>query len=449
MPNFVYAKNEWNNAERLVNRKLREANRKHPYSGLIKIDKKESGLNHSFMAVVENGVVKKTFAKARKKALHVEGVLGNGSFAVTALAETRDGKQYAMKIQGGKNKDATEPEFIRREMHFLRILNELEAEGQRQLEQGSGKHYAFMKLKHGIDLQKVFLTLPAPIDLTDRKIQLILAIKCLQGIEFLHSMNIVHRDIKPSNIMVKVGLGEKSDIMIVSPTDYGESHALNLGQNVQHNVAASGTKPYMAPEVTQEILSKANDIYSLGVMFHKDFHIQDRFVARMLSENPNKRPDVSECIQYFQKKLKDHLRVGKNERDVKKELARLLADEQTLLRELAGEVGSHTPERRSLEHAAERLGKAAEQFNSKGVEKAAHAGIIVVEEVINTRPSLLARFRNRLSQLRESFVNLFKRERRPTPVVPARHNKDKSADTIRREAREQAARFRERNKKKL
>jgi serine/threonine protein kinase len=301
---------------------------------------------------------------AQKKVVE-EGTLGKGTFGVVALAQTEDGAQYAMKIQGGKKTNNIDKHAIATEMQLLETIGELYAEGERE---GSGKHYAFMKLKQGGELFKE-IYVPVSEEKADalertgkqafeidgvllgqrdlsRKEQLLLAVKSAEVIKFLHSKNIVHRDIKPENFLARFGAGDKKDIIIVTPTDLGLSHQLQPNEESRAGVNPSGTDEYMAPEVNQRILSKTNDIYSLGIMFKIDFGMQDNFIASMSTYERDKRPDIDRCIHYLKEQLKAELideaaRANQVQAplifstcDVEAELNRLLADEVTLLKEL-------------------------------------------------------------------------------------------------------------------
>src|SRR6185295_3585874 len=72
---------------------------------------------------------------------------------------------------------------------------------------------------------------------------------------------IIHRDLKPSNIMVAKDGSAK--IM-----DFGIAHQSQSGTG-QTLTAASGTPPYMAPEQGLGSVSKASDVYALGVMTYE------------------------------------------------------------------------------------------------------------------------------------------------------------------------------------
>jgi translation initiation factor 2-alpha kinase 4 len=80
----------------------------------------------------------------------------------------------------------------------------------------------------------------------------------VQGIEYIHSQNIIHRDIKPSNIFflgtcVKIGdFGLSKNI---------SSFALQINKSVE-----IGTSYYRAPEIDSGDYTQSIDMYSLGVI---------------------------------------------------------------------------------------------------------------------------------------------------------------------------------------
>lgn len=78
----------------------------------------------------------------------------------------------------------------------------------------------------------------------------------LEGIEYLHKLNIVHRDIKGLNILIT----KEGKIKIA---DFGV--AVNINDN-QKTLSAGGTPYWMAPETAngQDLVSTKCDIWSLG-----------------------------------------------------------------------------------------------------------------------------------------------------------------------------------------
>ena len=67
----------------------------------------------------------------------------------------------------------------------------------------------------------------------------------VQGLEYLHSHNIVHRDIKGANILLDKG--------VVKLSDFGCSKKTEMDGSVSESQhTAVGTMQFMAPEVVRE-----------------------------------------------------------------------------------------------------------------------------------------------------------------------------------------------------
>ncbi|HXH69494.1 MAG TPA: protein kinase [Pyrinomonadaceae bacterium] len=80
----------------------------------------------------------------------------------------------------------------------------------------------------------------------------------LNGLEYLHSKNIVHRDIKPANILLQ---GDTPRL-----ADFGISRALH---NQTTNSMIVGTESYMSPESFEGVRSVQTDVWSVGVLLYK------------------------------------------------------------------------------------------------------------------------------------------------------------------------------------
>ena len=87
----------------------------------------------------------------------------------------------------------------------------------------------------------------------------------LKGLNTLHSANppIIHRDLKPNNVLLKFNAcGE----IITKISDFG--FAKEVTANIS-DIDIAGTRPYMAPELFDKLISTKSDIYAVGVIFYQ------------------------------------------------------------------------------------------------------------------------------------------------------------------------------------
>ena len=135
----------------------------------------------------------------------------------------------------------------------------------------------------------------------------------VQGLEYLHSQEVVHRDLKPANIMVETR-GEET---VVKVADFGL--AKQVGGEQSTGLTGTGHMPgtfhYMAPEQLDGLdITAATDVYALGLIAHElltgkrpgrgklkldklrpDCPEQIReLVARCLEDEPEDRPSLHE-----------------------------------------------------------------------------------------------------------------------------------------------------------
>ncbi|MCL1893533.1 MAG: protein kinase [Holophagaceae bacterium] len=92
----------------------------------------------------------------------------------------------------------------------------------------------------------------------------------LNGLEFLHSQNVIHRDMKPKNIlMVKRPDGEYAPKI----TDFGISKKLDADKSLHtHTLTGMGTLSFMSPEQLKEVTIRRNtDLWSFGIIAYQAF----------------------------------------------------------------------------------------------------------------------------------------------------------------------------------
>ncbi len=93
------------------------------------------------------------------------------------------------------------------------------------------------------------------------------------AVDYAHAQKIIHRDLKPSNIMI----ASDGSCKVM---DFGIAHQAQTLSKVTETLA-SGTPPYMAPEQALGAVSRASDLYSLGVMTY------EMLTGRLPFEGPN------------------------------------------------------------------------------------------------------------------------------------------------------------------
>ncbi|WP_317628259.1 protein kinase domain-containing protein, partial [Streptococcus sanguinis] len=84
-------------------------------------------------------------------------------------------------------------------------------------------------------------------------------LKILDGVEYLHSQNILHRDLKPENIL----LSEDGEVVL---SDFGLSKDLMAIKSLTQTRDVIGTPWFMSPEqlIDSKHVDERSDIFSLG-----------------------------------------------------------------------------------------------------------------------------------------------------------------------------------------
>lgn len=143
------------------------------------------------------------------------------------------------------------------------------------------------------------------------------------GLAFLHKQDIIHRDIKSDNVLLTQDYAAKL-------TDFGLSKIKTASRETIQisGDKAGGTFQWMAPEILNNIISKASDIYSMGITF---WELASR-------ETPFKNIERRELIPFFvlSMGLKEHIPA-----DCPKKLATLIQscwDKEPKARPTADEV---------------------------------------------------------------------------------------------------------------
>jgi serine/threonine protein kinase len=124
-----------------------------------------------------------------------------------------------------------------------------------------------------------------------------------EAVEFMHNHNVAHLDLKPANILVPKTYGRLTII------DFGSSVRLRHKRQLLQDYV--GTQGYMAPEVGRTKFSPIRaDLWSVGQVVKElcmlcptsAYHawLSD-LSKRLLSNNPSKRPSMSEVLEQMSK----------------------------------------------------------------------------------------------------------------------------------------------------
>ena len=184
--------------------------------------------------------------------------IGSGSFGTVYQVIKKDtGVIYAMKCLSkfflNKKKML---KYAISEIKIMKQLNHSFILGLSFAIQTASNLYLILEYCEGGDLENV---------LDKRKIPELEAkfyiAEIILGLEYLHSLDIIYRDLKPANIL----LDSRGHIRLA---DFGLAKTFDEAEDSVSTLL--GSPAYISPEIIcHERLSKAADIYSLGVVMHE------------------------------------------------------------------------------------------------------------------------------------------------------------------------------------
>ncbi len=184
--------------------------------------------------------------------------LGKGYFGRVFLVEKKDDKElYALKVIS--KLDIIKRNFFENLRNEKKIMEKVQNPFVVNLEYCfASPSYIFfaMKFKQGGELYHHLRKTTRFPESTAK----FYACQILQGLIYLHSMNIMYRDMKPENIL----LDESGN---VSLADFGISKVLDIKESAKSFV---GTPEYVAPEIIlQKGHNKSVDIWCFGILLYE------------------------------------------------------------------------------------------------------------------------------------------------------------------------------------
>nr|CAG8436019.1 8643_t:CDS:2 [Entrophospora candida] len=185
-------------------------------------------------------------------------VLGEGTFAVVReCTEKQTNKNYALKIL--LKKTVLDEKMLSTELDVLKKVDHPCIVSLHDLYENKDGVFIITDLATGGEL---FHQLLLKGSYTEENAAALVK-QLLEGVAYLHDLEVVHRDLKPENLLFK-DKSENADIMI---TDFGLSKIVKSADDIL--LTSCGTPSYVAPEVLLGVgHGKPVDIWSLGVIIY-------------------------------------------------------------------------------------------------------------------------------------------------------------------------------------
>ncbi|KAG8595948.1 hypothetical protein GDO81_001679 [Engystomops pustulosus] len=188
--------------------------------------------------------------------------LGSGQFAVVKKCQEKStGVQYAAKfIKKRRTKSSRRGvtrEDIEREVSILKEIQHPNVITLHEVFENKADVILILELVAGGEL---FDFLAEKESLTEEEATEFLK-QILNGVNYLHSLQIAHFDLKPENIMLLDRNSPKPRIKII---DFGLAHKIDTGNEFKN---IFGTPEFVAPEIVNyEPLGLESDMWSIGVI---------------------------------------------------------------------------------------------------------------------------------------------------------------------------------------
>ncbi|XP_074605530.1 spaghetti-squash activator [Brevipalpus obovatus] len=182
--------------------------------------------------------------------------LGRGKFGIVyKCTEKKTGKHLAAKFINTQNKNdriAVEREVeLMRQLQHPRILQLYDA-----FDDGNSEMCLILELIEGGELfERVICD---DFILTEKACSIFMRQIC-EGLEYVHSKNILHLDLKPENILCVSRTGNRIKLI-----DFGLARRFDPGKKMQ---VLFGTPEFVAPEVVNyEEVGYGTDLWAVGVI---------------------------------------------------------------------------------------------------------------------------------------------------------------------------------------
>ncbi|XP_074135037.1 serine/threonine-protein kinase H2 [Sminthopsis crassicaudata] len=187
----------------------------------------------------------------------IQALIGRGSFSKVVRVEQKFTKKpFAIKMVETRVKEGREA--CESELNVLRRVSHCNIVQLIEVFEAQDRVYIVMELATGGEL---FDRIISQGTFTERDAIIILKM-VVDGVRYLHSLQITHRDLKPENLLY-YHPGAESKILI---TDFGLAASGNKNGDWSMNTIC-GTPEYIAPEIlSRKPYTNAVDMWALGVI---------------------------------------------------------------------------------------------------------------------------------------------------------------------------------------
>jgi len=210
-------------------------------------------------------------------------------------------KVVAIKVLHPYRTEPYQIEIFKKEFRILKKLSHPNVIKVYQLGKKDNLYYIIMEYIDGKSLRNFY---GENMEIFPQTILDIL-IKVGEGIEYIHSKNIVHNDIKPENVIVGNSL---RNIKII---DFGYAEKISFFK-IRKNLTG-GTEKYIAPERKKGIIDLRSDIYSYCIMIEEFLSIFDFYkeIASIIESGKSKdlseRPKIGTILDVLREIYKKEL----------------------------------------------------------------------------------------------------------------------------------------------
>lgn len=183
--------------------------------------------------------------------------LGRGRFGTVrkCVEKCENGRELAAKFVNMRRRE--DREDVEREVYIMSLLQHKRLlQLYDAFDNGKDEMCLITELIEGGELFERIID--DDFDLTEKKAAIFMRQIC-QGVEYMHSQQVVHLDMKPENILCVSKTGNRIKLI-----DFGLARQLNLNESLR---VMFGTPDFAAPEVlAYDIVSFATDMWSVGVI---------------------------------------------------------------------------------------------------------------------------------------------------------------------------------------